>query len=177
MKLKRLIISLLAVLMLVSGCSAQGPSNVVKQFTEDELVIIKALLERRDYRDAYAIDIVASETKVNAIKAHSFIFGDAGLMREISALSALESSHDDYLKDPELGYPVYGPIVFDESTVYGEGDSLFFIVFIDGNAGTFRVQSCERVELKNRTLNVEIGIHLSKGGNYMMTPTYIIVEI
>ena len=177
MKIKSVIISLLAVLMLMSACTAKSPSPVIEEFTDDEkLIVNKYVVTQRHMNEKYQIPVNNNGLDATVV-ASSFKFD--GALKTFPKLKEFMTSHDDYLGDTPLRHPVYGPVVFDGSLLANSiVDSLFYVAFIDGNCGSFQVQSCESVELKNRSLNVEIGIYISSGGaSYDMTPTLIIVEI
>ena len=175
MKIKSVIISLLAVLMLMSACTSQQSVHVVKEFDEGEIELLQALIENQS-GNRKELAVSNNESKIKVTRASTLRAG-INLNNELPTLVAIASSHDDYLPEPGLNHMVFGPIVFDKSMLYGSGDSVFYVAFINGNIQNFYVQECISVTLEKGCLKADIGIHLSGGGGYMMTPTFIIIEL
>ena len=174
MKIKSVIVSLLAVLMLMSACTLWAPDPVVRQFNKEELDILKSVIQQhndglnnlkeRDY-----------DPEIKIVRASSFVMQDTA--NKISALMDIKTSHDDYIGEIPLGHYVYGPIVFDESTLYGEGDSMFLVAFIDGSNENYNVLECSNATLERGRLNVDIEIFISTDEvPDTKTPTFIVIE-
>lgn len=180
MKFKRFIISLLVGLMLLGGCTVQGPSPVIEEFPADEkILILKNVLAMHHMKEKYQIPVQNNGFDTKVVASSFRLFDKDGVLKLFPKLKEFMSTHDDYLGDTPLRHPVYGPVVFDASALnYGNDETLYYVAFIDGNCGNFQVQTCESVEFKNGSLNAEIGIYISTGGaSYDMTPTLIIIEI
>ena len=175
MKKRNLLISFLVVVLLLSACILWKPSPVVKQFEQDEIDLLKTVLAT--HSDAlYRMSATEYDADIKIIQASSFTLPDVA--NKISSLNSIKKSHDRYLGEIPLGHSVYGPIVFDESAIYGEGDSLFFVSFIDGINENFNVLKCSAAELEKGRLEVDIDIFLSADDTTAVaTPTFIVVEI
>ena len=159
----------------------------VAEFNDEEAEIIKALIDRTDDEDDVrkkSLPINESDSDVKAVKATDIWSSSSKvyhrLYDKVSDLGKIKiTTHGSYIADYQgaFSHPVYGPIVFDESAIYGEGDSVFLVAYIDAAYINFYLNSCGDITLEDGCLNVKINITHSSGGDQMARPTIIVLEI
>ena len=175
MKFRRLIISLLAGLMLVSGCSDIQKGcygRVIKVLNSSEVEVMTNMIENHKYE----LDITPSDSKVKAVEAF-YYFGDSNTLSKFSSLSRSYQVHSSYLEDCEFGDPVYGPVVFNKSIIDGESDGVYFVTCITSTAVNYGITECNAVTFENGCLKVDLDLLYPLKTIYKVATDFIIIEI
>lgn len=178
MKIRSFIFSFLAVLMLMSACTSQQSIHIVKEFNEGEVGMMEIFLKNYD-NEENAISFTNNSTKINVVKASAYVDDSKKAFTLLPTLTAVETPLSEDVADLSILKKVYGPMVFDESILFGSGEHLFYVALIVGNDDNYMVNSLGNITLNKGCLSVEVDIHILESTHVKKKPksVFIVVEL